>query len=262
MCKVSTVHSTPEDQPSAFPAMLSPRRTMATPAEMMLRDKKRSVDIENMEEQEAKQFTEAMTQQPRARQDSIKTSKKYTLNIPTLDLIKEMDNKLEELEHKHNDSVAVSEVIDNWARDHQMSIEKESYLKLYWDMSDEPSRAIKAILMSSGIRHEGWAIDRLQHKEKVSGPEKCIPYLMVKEREVLHYMTEEDKDVVQLHIMLDYLRNLFPSLVTLYPYEPEEQQKINDALDFNHNVLRPAFMKNIDSYYRKNIVDKAEKFSP
>lgn len=89
-------------------------------------------------------------------------------------------------------------------------------------MSDEPSRAIKAILMGSGIRHEGWAIDRLQHKEKSNIPEKCIPYLIVKEREVLHYMTEEDKDIVQLHIMLDYLRNIFPTLVNLYPYDHDE----------------------------------------
>ena len=120
---------------------------------------------------------------------------------------------------KHMDQSAnVSEVIDNWAREHEISIEQEGYVKLYWDMSDEPSRAVKAILMSSGIRHEGWAIDRLQHKgDKAAGPEKCIPYFMVKEREVLHYMTEEDKDVVQLHIMLDYLRNIFPTLEPLYP---------------------------------------------
>lgn len=45
---------------------------------------------------------------------------------------------------------------------------------------------------------------------------------MVKEREVLHYMTEEDKDIVQLHIMLDYLRNIFPTLVNLYPYDHDE----------------------------------------
>ena len=134
-----------------------------------------------------------------------------------------MESKLEEVEMKLGDQSAnVSEVIDNWARDQQISIEKESYLKLYWDMSDEPSRAVKAILMSSGIRHEGWAIDRLQHKDKVSGPEKCIPYFMVNEREVLHYMTEEDKDVVQLHIMLDYLRNIFPTLESLYPNDNQE----------------------------------------
>ena len=65
-------------------------------------------------------------------------------------------------------------------------------------MSDEPSRAIKALLMASGVRHEGWAIDRLSIKPKDldRSPEKCVPYLIVQGREVLHYMTEEDKDII------------------------------------------------------------------
>lgn len=72
-------------------------------------------------------------------------------------------------------------------------------------------------------------------------PEKCVPYLIVNNREVLHYMTEEETDIVQLDAMIDYLRAMFPSLVSLYSYDYEEQSKIQEALEFNHKFLRPAF---------------------
>ena len=49
MGKSSTLHSTPDDPASSFQKAFSPRATMATPIEMMLRDKKRSLDFDNID---------------------------------------------------------------------------------------------------------------------------------------------------------------------------------------------------------------------
>jgi hypothetical protein len=47
-------------------------------------------------------------------------------------------------------------------------------------MSDAPSRAVKALLMTTGIKHEGWATERMLKKDQKSAAvEKGIPYLIV-----------------------------------------------------------------------------------
>jgi hypothetical protein len=64
-------------------------------------------------------------------------------------------------------------------------------------MSDAPSRAIKALLMTTGIKHEGWATERMLKKDQKSAAvEKGIPYLIVDQREILHFIVIDEKEVV------------------------------------------------------------------
>jgi len=64
-------------------------------------------------------------------------------------------------------------------------------------MSDAPSRAVKALLMTTGIKHEGWATERMMKKDQKSAAvEKGIPYLIVDQREIIHWIIIEEKEVV------------------------------------------------------------------
>jgi hypothetical protein len=64
-------------------------------------------------------------------------------------------------------------------------------------MSDAPSRAIKALLMTTGIKHEGWATERMLKKDQKSAAvEKGSPYLIVDQREILHFIVIDEKEVV------------------------------------------------------------------
>lgn len=64
-------------------------------------------------------------------------------------------------------------------------------------MSDAPSRAVKALLMATGIKHEGWATERMVKKDnKQASVEKGIPYLIVEQREILHFILIDEKEVV------------------------------------------------------------------
>ena len=63
--------------------------------------------------------------------------------------------------------------------------------------------------MACGVKHEGWSTDRLAAKNLKPGArpmEKSIPYIVVNEREVLHYITVEEKDYVQIDALFDYIR--------------------------------------------------------
>jgi hypothetical protein len=58
-------------------------------------------------------------------------------------------------------SVDVNTIIKNYYSKQDKQIQEDSFLKLYWDISDSQSRAIKSALMACGIKHEGWSTDRL-----------------------------------------------------------------------------------------------------
>jgi hypothetical protein len=130
---------------------------------------------------------------------------------------------------------------------------QENYCKLYWDISDAPSRAVKALFMITGIKHEGWSTDRLTRKmNKAAGVvEKGIPYVIVEGREILHYLLLKEKEVVQLNQLIDYVRYKFPELQKYYP--DEKYTQIEELLIFNQNVLRPSMQLILEPYYEKNV---------
>ena len=77
-------------------------------------------------------------------------------------------------------SDTLSVVVKKYQKTQEEVQVKSDYFKLFWDMSDAPSRAVKALLMTTGIKHEGWATERMLKKDQKSAAvEKGIPYLIV-----------------------------------------------------------------------------------
>lgn len=95
--------------------------------------------------------------------------------------------------------------------------------------------------MACGVKHEGWSTDRLSSrnlKHVNKSLEKSIPYIIVDDREVLHYITVEDKDHAQIDALFDYVRTQFPLMLSLYP--DVNFLEIQELLNWHQTVLRPA----------------------
>lgn len=159
-------------------------------------------------------------------------------------------------------SVALSAIERNFLKKFEKAAAEESFLKLYWDMSDAQSRAIKAALMACGVKHEGWSTDRLASKNLKHSArtlEKSIPYIVVNEREVLHYITVEDKDYVQIDALFDYVRTQFPLMLSLYP--DVNYLQIQGILRYHQTILRPAIQLHIETHYEKNVATRGSVFT-
>lgn len=89
--------------------------------------------------------------------------------------------------------------------------------------------------------------------------EKSIPYIVVNEREVLHYITVEDKDYVQIDALFDYVRTQFPLMLSLYP--DVNYLQIQGVLSYHQTVLRPAIQLHIETHYEKHVATKGSVFT-
>jgi hypothetical protein len=89
--------------------------------------------------------------------------------------------------------------------------------------------------------------------------EKSIPYIIVDEREVLHYITVEDKDYAQIDALFDYVRTQFPLMLSLYP--DVNYLQIQELLHWHQTVLRPAIQLHIETHFEKNVVSRAANFN-
>jgi hypothetical protein len=116
--------------------------------------------------------------------------------------------------------------------------------------------------MACGVKHEGWSTDRLASKnlkQSTRTIEKSIPYIVVNEREVLHYITVEDKDYVQIDALFDYVRTQFPLMLSLYP--DVNYLQIQGLLRYHQTVLRPAIQLHIETHYEKNVATRGSVFT-
>jgi hypothetical protein len=116
--------------------------------------------------------------------------------------------------------------------------------------------------MACGVKHEGWSTDRLSSKNLKNHArtmEKSIPYIVVNEREVLHYITVEDKDYVQIDALFDYVRTQFPLMLSLYP--DVNYLQIQGVLSYHQTVLRPAIQLHIETHYEKHVATKGSVFT-
>ena len=119
-------------------------------------------------------------------------------------------------------------------------------IALYWGPLSQPSRALKAFLVDSGIKHEDHELNML------AGEGKSPKVLALNPAGTLPFITFNGHVMVETVAILRFLACMYrEGAGKFYPEDLMQRYEINKWCDFYTDSFRPAFIMHISTIFMK-----------